>query len=87
MLGIDPSFDIQGNLSVTEKKRDRTLGWSTENRDPKFIEALMPHWEWFYRYYFRVQTDGWENIPANGKALLVGSHNGGIASPDMVMMM
>jgi 1-acyl-sn-glycerol-3-phosphate acyltransferase len=87
MLGIDSSLAIQGNLSVTEKKRDRTVGLSIDKRDPKFIEALMPYWEWFYRYYFRVQTDGWENIPTNGKALLVGSHNGGIASPDMVMMM
>ena len=47
----------------------------------------MPLWEWFYRYYFRVKTDGWHHIPAEGKALLVGSHNGGMACPDLVMMM
>ncbi|MGB3189989.1 MAG: lysophospholipid acyltransferase family protein [Limnoraphis sp.] len=45
----------------------------------------MPFWEWFYRYYFRVQTDGWHHIPSEGKILLVGSHNGGLASPDTHM--
>lgn len=64
-----------------------TPGWSLEKRDPKFIELFMPIWEWFYRYYFRVETDGWENIPPNDKVLIVGSHNGGMATPDMIMMM
>ncbi|MFB2768939.1 lysophospholipid acyltransferase family protein [Pelatocladus sp. BLCC-F211] len=63
------------------------LGWSLEQRDPQFIKFLMPFWEWLYKYYFRVQTSGWENIPANEKVLLVGSHNGGLAVPDMHMMM
>lgn len=62
-------------------------GWSLEARDPQVIESLMPKWEWFYRYYFRVQTDGWHHIPPECKVLLVGSHNGGMASPDMFMMM
>ncbi|WP_341528311.1 lysophospholipid acyltransferase family protein [Nostoc sp. UHCC 0302] len=62
-------------------------GWSLTERDPQFIESLMPILEWFYRYYFRVTTDGWHHIPPIGKALLVGSHNGGMASPDLIMMM
>jgi 1-acyl-sn-glycerol-3-phosphate acyltransferase len=62
-------------------------GSSLTERDPQAIESLMPIWEWFYRYYFRVETDGWHHIPTEGKVLLVGSHNGGMASPDMIMMM
>jgi 1-acyl-sn-glycerol-3-phosphate acyltransferase len=61
-------------------------GWSLTDRDPQVIEALMPFFGWFYQYYFRVQTDGWEHIPATGKMLLIGSHNGGLAAPDTVMM-
>lgn len=63
------------------------LGWSLEARSPQTIEFLMPKWEWFYKNYFRVQTSGWHHIPPQGKVLLVGSHNGGLAAPDMVMMM
>ncbi|WP_414752919.1 lysophospholipid acyltransferase family protein [Anabaena sp. CCY 9910] len=62
-------------------------GSSLIERDPQVIELLMPVWEWFYRYYFRVTTDGWHHIPPEGKVLLVGSHNGGMASPDLIMMM
>lgn len=56
-------------------------------RDPRFIQSLMPFWGWLYDYYFRVQTSGWENIPADKTALFVGSHNGGFAAPDMFMVM
>jgi 1-acyl-sn-glycerol-3-phosphate acyltransferase len=58
-----------------------------EERDPNAIKSLMPLWAWLYRYYFRVKTDGWHHIPDRGKVLLVGSHNGGLAVPDMHMMM
>lgn len=63
------------------------LGWSLQERNANFIKLLMPIWELLYRYYFRVQTSGWENIPSQDKVLLVGSHNGGISAPDMHMMM
>ncbi len=62
------------------------FGWSLTQRDPDTIRQLMPFWEFLYKYYFRVETSGWENIP-EGQVLLVGSHNGGLAAPDMVMMM
>ena len=61
-------------------------GWSLGDRDPQVIEKIMPFWQWLYDYYFRVTSDGWENIP-DGTNLLVGSHNGGLAAPDMVMGM
>ena len=62
-------------------------GWSLDERDPKFIEQVMPYWKWFYDHYFRVKSDGWHHIPSEGPVLLVGSHNGGLASPDTSMMM
>jgi 1-acyl-sn-glycerol-3-phosphate acyltransferase len=62
-------------------------GWSLNQRDPKLINSLMPVWEWLYYHYFRVQTSGWEHISPDEQVLFVGSHNGGLAAPDMVMMM
>lgn len=70
-------------LKHTQKTKP---GWSLDERDPKFIENLMPVLGFLYNYYFRVQTSGWENIP-EGKVLFVGSHNGGLASPDTSMML
>jgi 1-acyl-sn-glycerol-3-phosphate acyltransferase len=62
-------------------------GWSLEERDPNLIKAFLPIWGWFYDNYFRVKTDGWENLPDDNKMLIVGSHNGGLAAPDMFMFM
>lgn len=34
---------------------------------------------WFYRRYFTVTVRGIENVPARGRAMLVGNHSGGVA--------
>ncbi|MGD1919151.1 MAG: lysophospholipid acyltransferase family protein [Pleurocapsa sp.] len=47
----------------------------------------MPFWEWLYKYYFRVETQGWHHIPTQQQVMLVGSHNGGLLAPDMIMCM
>jgi 1-acyl-sn-glycerol-3-phosphate acyltransferase len=61
-------------------------GWSLDLRNPRLIESLQPLWGWFYKHYFWVQTEGWEQIP-DGQVMFVGSHNGGMAAPDMFMML
>ncbi|HIK44688.1 MAG TPA: 1-acyl-sn-glycerol-3-phosphate acyltransferase [Leptolyngbyaceae cyanobacterium M65_K2018_010] len=61
-------------------------GWSLDDRNPALIDQMLPFFDWFYHHYFRVKTEGWEQIPAQGRLLLVGSHNGGLAAPDAVMM-
>lgn len=62
-------------------------GWSLESRNPEAIRQMMPLMAWFYNNYYQVHTDGWEQIPADEPVMLAGSHNGGLASPDMYMMM
>jgi 1-acyl-sn-glycerol-3-phosphate acyltransferase len=47
----------------------------------------MPMWGWLYHHYFQVTIDGWEHVPSQGRMLVVGSHNGGLASPDMFMLL
>lgn len=65
---------------------DRLTGWSLDDRDPQIIQQLMPFFGWVYRDYFDVRTDGWQYIPATRPVMLIGSHNGGLAAPDTVMM-
>jgi len=74
-------------MSSKEHNLSKKPGWSLNQRDPRFIQSLMPLWGWLYDYYFRVQTSGWQHIPADKKVLFVGSHNGGFAAPDMFMVM
>ncbi len=47
----------------------------------------MPIWQWQYHHYFQFMSDGWEHIPDRGRMLVVGSHNGGLAAPDMFGLM
>ncbi len=65
---------------------DTLTGLSLEDRNPALIERMLPLFSWFHDVYFSVKTEGWEHIPARGRVLLVGSHNGGLAAPDTVMM-
>ena len=83
---------MSGNSETLNGSRGKSApsrfdGWSLDDRDPQVIEFLLPLWEWFYRHYFQAKVDGWEHIPAQGKLLAIGSHNGGLAAPDMFMLM
>ena len=57
-----------------------------ELRDPAFIRAQLPALEALVREYHSYELDGWENVP-DGRALLVGNHNGGVMAPDMFALM
>ncbi len=46
--------------------------------DPVYEERVMPIFEFLYERYFRVECQGVENIPAEGRCLVVGNHSGTI---------
>ena len=82
-------FDVtkSNHVNKSQISHHRFDGWSLDERDPEVIKFLMPLWEWLYHHYFQVKTEGWHHVPAKGKMLVVGSHNGGLAAPDMFMFM
>ena len=77
---------IEQYLKATFAPANTLTGCSLDDRNPEVIRQLLPFFGWVYRHYFRVKTDGWDHIPKDGKVLLVGSHNGGLAAPDTVMI-
>jgi 1-acyl-sn-glycerol-3-phosphate acyltransferase len=88
-LSIFPALKTFSDLyaKAAQAQAGTLTGRSLKERDPKVLDRLLLFWEWLYHHYFRVSSDGWEHIPAAGPMLLVGSHNGGLAAPDMFMMM
>lgn len=44
--------------------------------EPEFANKLMPFLKGLHQYYFRVEAEGWENVPPSGTALFIGNHNG-----------
>jgi len=46
--------------------------------DRSFEARLRPVLDFLYRRYFRIQTEGIENVPSEGRAVVVGNHSGSI---------
>jgi 1-acyl-sn-glycerol-3-phosphate acyltransferase len=44
--------------------------------DPEILEAVKPFFQFLYQRYWRVEVSGIENIPAEGRAMLVSNHSG-----------
>ncbi|MDQ2622754.1 MAG: acyltransferase family protein, partial [Actinomycetota bacterium] len=55
-------------------------------RSEKMVSALEPLLNFYYRYWFRVEVEGIENVPADRGALLVSNHSGALP-PDAPMIM
>ena len=59
-------------------KRRMTGDYETDEwgYDPEVLQVVEPFFEFMYKSYWRVQTSGLENIPDEGRALLVCNHSG-----------
>ena len=44
--------------------------------DPSFLEPLEPLAQWLHDHYFRVESDGLEHVPSEGRVLMVANHSG-----------
>jgi len=55
-------------------------------RSERLMAAADPLLNFYYRYWFRVEAEGLENVPATGGALLVCNHSGALP-PDAPMIM
>jgi 1-acyl-sn-glycerol-3-phosphate acyltransferase len=57
--------------------------WGRSERVEGFFDATLI--EFFYRYWFRCEVEGIENVPTDGGALLVSNHSGALP-PDAAMI-
>jgi 1-acyl-sn-glycerol-3-phosphate acyltransferase len=77
-----PAEDLKQHLAGVEPER-RLTDWGRSER----VEGLLDRTatEFFYRYWFRTEVEGIENVPATGGALLVANHAGALP-PDAAMI-
>jgi len=57
--------------------------WGRSERVFSLVEPML---NFYYRYWFRVEQEGIENVPSEGGALLVSNHSGALP-PDAPMIM
>jgi 1-acyl-sn-glycerol-3-phosphate acyltransferase len=55
-------------------------------RSERVFDAIQPALDFYYRYWFRVEVQGIEHVPAEDGALLVSNHSGALP-PDAPMIM
>ncbi len=77
-----PAPTLKSHLPGVEPDR-RIDDWGRSERIENAFDATLI--EFFYRYWFRAEVEGMENIPATGGALLVSNHSGALP-PDAVMI-
>ncbi|MBA2522865.1 MAG: acyltransferase family protein [Solirubrobacterales bacterium] len=89
-----PREEHAGALDVSDRERMRNLlpavepdrrldDWGRSERVESIFDATLV--EFFYRYWFRCEVEGIDNVPAEGGALLVSNHSGALP-PDAAMI-
>jgi len=73
---------LRALLPAVETER-RLTDWGRSVHQP--VHALRTLVEFLYRYWFRAEVEGVENVPASGGALLVSNHSGALP-PDAAMI-
>ncbi|MGE5139016.1 MAG: lysophospholipid acyltransferase family protein [Rudaea sp.] len=71
---VNSTLQYEGDIlkrRVTGEYQTDEWGMDVEYRD-----AVRPFFEFMYKTYWRVETTGMENIPAEGPGLLVSNHSG-----------
>jgi 1-acyl-sn-glycerol-3-phosphate acyltransferase len=74
--------DLRRFLPGVEPER-RLNDWGRSERIEDLLDRALV--EFFYRYWFRCEVEGIENVPDSGGALIVSNHSGALP-PDAVMI-
>ncbi|HKO26611.1 MAG TPA: 1-acyl-sn-glycerol-3-phosphate acyltransferase, partial [Solirubrobacteraceae bacterium] len=74
--------DLREQLPGLESDR-RITDWGRSDRIEKLADRVV--YDFLYRYWFRVQAEGIENVPSDGGALLLANHAGTLP-PDGAMI-
>ena len=74
--------DLRELIPAAEPGRDLD-DWG---RSQRVFDRFEPLLDFYYRHWFRVETEGLENVPGDGGALLVSNHAGALP-PDGPMIM
>jgi 1-acyl-sn-glycerol-3-phosphate acyltransferase len=79
---LAPAPSLKRHLPGVEPDR-RLNDWGRSERIEEALDATLV--EFFYRYWFRAEVEGMENVPTTGGALLVSNHSGALP-PDASMI-
>ncbi len=79
----EPAGDRMRDLLPAIEPERTITDWGRSERIERVFDATLI--EFFYRYWFRCDVEGIENVPSDGGALIVSNHSGALP-PDAAMI-
>ncbi len=70
------NYTLQYNADLVKRRFTGEFDTDEWGLDWEFLDAVRPLLTFLYKVYWRVETAGLENIPIEGRALLVANHSG-----------
>lgn len=70
------SSSVQMQTSVVQRRLTGEYDTDEWGFDQEYFDAVRPFFEFMYKTYWRVSLTGVENVPEEGRALLVANHSG-----------
>jgi 1-acyl-sn-glycerol-3-phosphate acyltransferase len=83
LLPIDP--EVAARIEALDLQFNR-FGVDPFGIDKEELARSVSAFAWFYRFYFKVDVYGLDNVPKRGRGTLVGNHSGGVAIDGMMAM-
>jgi 1-acyl-sn-glycerol-3-phosphate acyltransferase len=70
------NYTLQYNGDVLKRRLTGEYETDEWGLDREYLQAVRPFFEFMYTKYWRVEISGLDNIPSEGRALLVVNHSG-----------
>lgn len=75
-IGMVLQYQVQEQVDFVKRRLRGEYSVDPYGMDRDMIEVVRPFMSFMYRTWWRVQSYGIENVPAEGRALLVANHSG-----------
>jgi len=72
------NYTVQYNVDMVKRRFTGEYDTDEWGLDWEFLDAVRPFFTFLYKFYWRIETNGLDNIPIEGRALLVANHSGQI---------
>lgn len=70
------NYTVQYNADVIKRRFTGEYDTDEWGLDWEFLDIVRPFFNFLYQVYWRVEANGIENIPIDGRALLAANHSG-----------
>ncbi len=75
-IGMVLRYQIDEQVSFVQRRLSGEYSTDPYGLDREVIEIVRPFMRFMYRTWWRVEVEGLERVPAEGRALLVANHSG-----------